>query len=438
MDNTAISVRGLSKMYKLYRNRPFRLLDFLGLRLGKTDRYFEEFWALQDVSFDIARGSTVGVIGRNGAGKSTLLKVLSGVSAPTRGEVTLNGRTSALLELGTGFHPDLTGHENIFASGLYLGLDRPAIEELYDEIVAFAELGEFLHQPVRTYSTGMHMRLAFSLATSVPADIQIIDEILGVGDAYFFGKCVQRFRRFQEEGRTTVLVSHDHPMMLQLCTRCLWIDRGTIAADGTPLEVIMAYDQSIYDERDRHATGEVTASGLDLHQGQALRTSGAVRVERVEFLNETGMPARVFSDGESLTIRIHYVSAVFLKEPVIAVMVYRILGGTVCNAISSMDGAQLHLAEGGGAVDVVFDRLLLGPGEYTVAVGIYPSLDLADAVSTQHAAIWHKPSTFSVRQPAGVAVNLGVVRHPVRWKIVRSPLAAMSGSGSSKNEGKQL
>ena len=240
MDNTAISVRGLSKMYKLYRSRPFRLLDFLGLRLGKADRYFEEFWALQDVSFDIARGSTVGIIGRNGAGKSTLLKVLSGVSAPTRGEVAVNGRTSALLELGTGFHPDLTGHENIFASGLYLELDHQTMQTLYDEIVAFAELGDFLHQPVRTYSTGMHMRLAFSVATSVPADIQVIDEVLAVGDMYFFGKCLQRFRRFQEEGRTTVLVSHDQATVLRVCTRGLWIERGAIVADGTPLEVITA------------------------------------------------------------------------------------------------------------------------------------------------------------------------------------------------------
>jgi len=261
MENTAVSVRGLSKMYKLYRSRPFRLLDFLGLRLGKADRYFEAFWALQDVSFDIVRGSTVGIIGRNGAGKSTLLKVLSGVSAPTRGEVTLNGRTSVLLELGTGFHPDLTGHENIYASGLYLGLDRTAVEALYDQIVDFAELGPFLHQPVRTYSTGMHLRLAFSVATSVPADIQVIDEVLGVGDMYFFGKCLQRFRRFQEEGRTTVLVSHDQATVLRVCTRCLWIERGAIVADGTPLEVSTAYNQSIYEERDRHELAAMSSSG---------------------------------------------------------------------------------------------------------------------------------------------------------------------------------
>jgi ABC-type polysaccharide/polyol phosphate transport system ATPase subunit len=417
MDNTAISVRDLSKMYKLYRSRPFRLLDFLGLRLGKADRYFEEFWALQDVSFDIARGSTVGIIGRNGAGKSTLLKVLSGVSAPTRGGVTLNGRTSALLELGTGFHPDLTGHENIYASGLYLGLDRTAVEALYGQIVDFAELGPFLHQPVRTYSTGMHMRLAFSVATSVPADIQVIDEVLGVGDMYFFGKCLQRFRRFQEEGRTTVLVSHDQATVLRVCTRCLWIERGAIVADGTPLEVLAAYNQSIYEERDRQAEAGLTVAGADLRLTQKLRTGKQVCIEGVEFLAEGGRPARVFSIGTTMTVQVRYRSRVALQRSVVSVTVYRTDGVTVCNAISSLDDARLELAEGTGVIEAVFDQMAFGPGEYTVAVGIYPFLDLADSANMQHAAIWHKPHTFLVRQPVGVSVDLGVVRHPVRWRV---------------------
>ena len=428
MGDVAISVRGLCKMYKLYRGRPYRLLDFLGLRVGQAARYFEEFWALQDVTLDIARGSTVGVIGRNGAGKSTLLKLLSGVSAPTRGEVALHGRVSALLDLGTGFHPDLTGHENIFACGLYLGLDRAAMETLYDEIVAFAELGPFLHQPVRTYSAGMHMRLAFSVATSVPADIQVIDEVLAVGDMYFFGKCLQRFRRFQEEGRTTVLVSHDQATVLRLCSRCLWIDRGAVVADGTPLEVIMAYHQSVYEERDRCGEAGVSSSGVDLRPAQALRAGEAVRVEGVEFIAGAGRPARVFLSGESLTVRVRYRSRVTLRNPVMAVVVYRADGVTVCNAISSMDSAELELAEGEGTVELLFDPLLLGPGEYTLAVGIYPALDLADSASMQHAVIWHKPHTFVVRRPDGVAVDLGVVRHPVKWKLAGRPVTVIAGS----------
>ncbi len=430
MDNTAISVRGLSKMYKLYRSRPFRLMDFLGLRIGNAARYFEEFWALRDVTFDIARGSTVGVIGRNGAGKSTLLKVLSGVSAPTRGGVTLNGRTSALLELGTGFHPDLTGHENIFASGLYLGLDHQTMRMLYDEIVAFAELGDFLHQPVRTYSTGMHMRLAFSVATSVPADIQVIDEVLAVGDMYFFGKCLQRFRRLQEAGRTTVLVSHDQATVLRVCTRCLWIERGAIVADGTPLEVLAAYNQSIYEERDRQAEAGLTVTGADLRLTQKLRTGKQICIEGVEFLAEGGRPARVFSIGATMTVQVQYRSHVAVQRPVVSVTVYRTDGVTICNAISSLDDARLELAEGVGVIEAVFDQMAFGPGEYTVAVGIYPTLDLADSASMQHAVIWHKPCMFVVRRPDGVAVDLGVVRHHVQWRVVNHLHTMVPGNSS--------
>ncbi|MGH2398197.1 MAG: ABC transporter ATP-binding protein, partial [bacterium] len=402
--------------YKLYRSAPSRLVDFFGLRIGNADRYFEEFWALKDVTLDIARGSTVGVIGRNGAGKSTLLKLLSGASAPTGGEVRLNGRVSVLLELGTGFHPDLTGHENIFACGLYLGLDRRMMEALYDDIVGFAELGAFLHQPVRTYSAGMQMRLAFSVATSVPADIQVIDEVLGVGDAYFFGKCLQRFRKFQEEGGTTVLVSHDHAMVMRLCSRCLWIDRGMVAADGTPLEAIAAYNQSIYEERDCQAEAGTSVSGLDLSRARALRTDAMVQVEEVEFLDAFMTPARTFSTGGSLRLRLRYRSQTAVDDAVVSVVVYRTDGVTVCNAISSMDGVRLALLKGEGAIELIFEPLMLGPGEYTVAIGIYPSLDLADSLSAQHAVIWHESRSFAVSRSPGVALDLGLVRHPVKWQ----------------------
>lgn len=403
-------------MYKLYRSGTSRFLDFLGLRIGKAEHYFQEHWALKNLTFDVPRGSTIGIIGRNGAGKSTLLRLLAGASAPTRGEIVTDGRISALLELGTGFHPDLTGHDNIFAIGLYLGLDRRAMTSLYDDIVAFAELGDFLYQPVRTYSVGMQMRLAFSVAAYVPADIQIVDEVLGVGDAYFFGKCLQRFRRLQEEGRTTVLVSHDLGTVLRLCSRCLWIDRGMVVADGSALEVIHAYNQSIYEERDRATEAGCTAAGLNLGPARVLRVSKSVWVEDIQFLTVRGVSKHVFATGEMMVLRIQYHSRVKLPDAVVAVVVYRADGVTVCNAISSLDGAKLEIHEGEGTIELVFDRLLLGPGEYTVAIGIYPSLDLSDPANMQHAVIWHKPLTFVVSRPSGVMVDLGVLRHPVRWR----------------------
>jgi len=421
--DSAISLAGVSKMYKLYRRRSARLRDFFGLMPVRAGRHFDEFWALREVSLGIEPGTTLGVVGRNGAGKSTLLKLLAGTTSPTHGTVTCKGRVSALLELGTGFHPDFTGRENIYAGGLYLGLERQAMDRLYDQIAAFADLGEFLHQPVRTYSSGMYLRLAFAVATCLPAEIQLIDEVLGVGDLNFFGKCLERFRHLQAQGRTTVLVSHDHATILRLCSRCIWIDHGQVIADGTPLEVVTAYNESLYRERDRQAEASAQLCGTEPDRARLLRRDHAVQIETVEFLQGNGQPAQTFSTGEPLIIRISCRSRIVLQGPVIAVTVYRTDGVLACNSISSMDDADLEITEGDGSIDVVFDPLMLGPGEYTVAVGIYPSLRLADTVGIQHAVLWHRPHSFSVRQPVGVALDMGVFRHPARWRqVCRHPV----------------
>ena len=415
MDDIAISVKDLSKVYRLHRTGPLRVLDFLGMVGVVRALDDQEHWALRRLSFDIAKGSTVGIIGRNGAGKSTLLRLLAGTSGPTSGEIVRHGQVATLLELGTGFHPDLTGHENIYASGLYLGFDRRAMQIFYDDIVAFSELGEFIHQPVRTYSTGMYMRLAFSVATCLPADIQVIDEVLGVGDAYFFGKCLQRFRQFQRQGRTTVIVSHDNATLLRLCSRCIWIDQGRIAADGSPLEVIMAYTETVQTEQDRKS--QAAGSNLKMDTSFELRTEKAVEIEQVQYLDARRVPSTVLAMGGALTIRIHYRTFVFMERAVVTVSIFRSDGITVCNVISSIDDVYARLHEGRGTIDVQFDPLLIGPGEYSVSVGIYASLDLNDSVTPQHAVIWHRRQVFSVRQPIGVALDLGVVRHPVTWAI---------------------
>lgn len=417
MGNVAVSVRNLSKMYRVHRSGHSRLLDFFGLRVGGSRRYFKEHWALRDVTLDIERGSTVGVIGRNGAGKSTLLKLLAGVSEPTLGTITMNGQVSGLIELGTGFHPDLTGHENIYAGGLYLGLDHAAVDKLYNRIVDFAELGDALHQPVRTYSTGMYMRLAFSITICISADIHLIDEVLAVGDAYFFGKCVRRFRELQRAGCAIIIATHDHNLVLRLCSRCIWIDQGKVIADGTPLEVVMAYSQSIYEERDRCGEAGRSAMGLDLRPAQELRATEAVKVVGVEFLDAQPVPTRLFSMGQVLVVRIRCISRVPVPGAVMAVGVFRTDGVRVFNAISSMDGVWFDLLGGENVMELVLNPHMLGPGEYMVTVGIYPSLDLTDSDSIQHATIWHQSKTFTVQQPETVAMDLGIVRHPVEWRL---------------------
>ncbi|MFO0765333.1 MAG: ABC transporter ATP-binding protein [Nitrospiraceae bacterium] len=354
MATVALAVTDVSKMYRLHRTTGSRALEFLGLGRSPQRNDAPEHWALKGVSFEIERGSTVGIVGRNGAGKSTLLKLLAGTSQPTGGEILRHGQVAALLELGTGFHPDLTGHENIFASGLYLGFDHAAMRAFYDDIVEFSELGDFIHQPVRTYSSGMYMRLAFSVATCLPADIQIIDEILGVGDAYFFSKCLRRFRQFQKEGRTTILVSHDNATLLRLCSRCIWIDGGRVASDGAPLEVIMAYTHAVQAEQDRKSLAGSGSGTVPHDQTAALRQQAAVEVAEVEFVDRARKPTTMVTMGDPLTVQDHLSGRVSLERVVVTLSVFRSDGITVTNVISSLDEVYFRIHEGIGSIEVQF------------------------------------------------------------------------------------
>ena len=251
MCDLIIDMQGIGKMYKLYRRQADKALDALGLcaLMFWRKNYYQEFWALRGLDLRVAKGERLGIIGRNGAGKSTLLKVITGTISATEGSVAVNGRVQALMELGTGFHPEFTGRQNIRASLSYQGLSAAEIRRKEEEIIDFAELEEFINQPVKTYSSGMYARLAFSTATSVEPEILIIDEILGAGDAYFAAKCIDRMKRLTEDSGATVLfVSHDLGTIQRLCQRVTWIDRGQIVANGDPLNVTKAYYASIMDQ----------------------------------------------------------------------------------------------------------------------------------------------------------------------------------------------
>ena len=220
-DDLAVSVRGLGKSYQIYDRPADRLKQFVMPRLQRragvqVRQYFREFWALRDVSFEIPRGSTVGIVGRNGSGKSTLLQIICGTLSPTLGSVETNGRIAALLELGSGFNPEFSGRDNVYMNALLLGVDRETVDERFDSIAAFADVGEYLEQPVKTYSSGMFLRLAFAVIAHVDADILIVDEALAVGDAVFTQKCMRFIRRFQENG-TLLFVSHDPSAVQNLC-----------------------------------------------------------------------------------------------------------------------------------------------------------------------------------------------------------------------------
>ncbi len=243
MSDTTIRLRGLGKMYRLYRHPADKVADALGINriLFWRKHYYQEFWALRGLDLTVERGERLGIIGQNGAGKTTLLKMLIGNVMPTEGTVEVGRRIQALMELGTGFHPEFTGRRNIWASLSYQGLTGNQIKAKEAEIIDFAELEEFIDHPVRTYSAGMYARLAFSVATSVKPDILVIDEVLGAGDAYFVGKCVDRMRSLTDEGVTVIFVSHDMASVQRFCSRAIWLQRGRVVADGDVLDVAKRY-----------------------------------------------------------------------------------------------------------------------------------------------------------------------------------------------------
>jgi lipopolysaccharide transport system ATP-binding protein len=305
MNSIAIEVNGLSKLYHIGRlqNANSRLGDQLletltapmrrAARLirgqaGSAAELDQELWALDNLSFDIRRGEVVGIIGRNGAGKSTLLKILSRITEPTKGYADIFGRVGSLLEVGTGFHPELTGRENIFLNGAILGMRKAEIERKFDQIVAFAEIPEFIDTPVKHYSSGMYVRLAFSVAAHLDTDILLVDEVLAVGDTAFQRKCLGKMEDVAYEGRTVLFVSHNMGLLQALCQRGIFIERGMITSDGSISEAVDAYLKSL-DE----------AGEQDLDKRIDRRGRGDIRLTRVEINNGLPDPSSILKTGES-------------------------------------------------------------------------------------------------------------------------------------------
>jgi lipopolysaccharide transport system ATP-binding protein len=253
-------------------------------RFRGTDSEIERFWALREVSFDIREGEVVGIIGRNGAGKSTLLKILSKITAPSTGRAVIRGRVGSLLEVGTGFHPELTGRENIFLNGAILGMKKEEIRRKLDAIIAFAEVERFIDTPVKRYSSGMYVRLAFSVAAHLEPEILLVDEVLAVGDASFQKRCLGKMSEVAREGRTVVFVSHNLPTVLSLTERCIWIDKGRIAADADPQTVVHAYlkaletsrVQSLASREDRTGSGDLRFTGFSLRNARGEEITTAI------------------------------------------------------------------------------------------------------------------------------------------------------------------
>jgi len=367
----AIDVRSVTKLYRRWgRKRSIGTFKsaLLSGRPGRALAPDEAIPALTDVSFAIAPGETVGVVGPNGSGKSTLLKLLARILRPTAGSVSVRGRLAALLELGAGFHPEISGRENIEINGLLLGLSRKEIARRFDEIVRFAELEEFLDAPVKTYSSGMAVRLGFSIAAHCDPDVLLVDEVLAVGDEAFSRRSLEKFAEFERAGKTLLFVSHDLGLIAERCHRAIWLDRGRVAADGPAGETVTLYRESVAErEAERRAQPAPAAPA-----GQATRVgSGAATLEAVQLLDSAGRPAARLLSGEPARLVMEVGAPGRLTDFVFGFAISTVAGATVFGSNTTIDGFVPEELSEAGTVILDIPSLDLAPGVYSVDAAIH-------------------------------------------------------------------
>ncbi len=370
--SVALSVNGLGKCYTLGAARPrYKTLreTIAGAFAGSpsvNDSAGSEFWALRNVSFELHRGEVLGVLGSNGAGKSTLLKLLSRITAPSEGSATLYGRIGSLLEIGTGFHPELSGRENIFLSGAILGMKQEEIIARFDAIVDFAEVEAFLDTPVKKYSSGMYVRLAFAVAAFLEPEILVVDEVLAVGDAGFQKKCLGRLSEVsRRDDRTVLFVSHNMSAIHNLCSRVILLDHGEVAFDGPTLDGIQLY-----------LAGRNTACASDLSQVTQGRRGDREHFEllRLEVLDDDGQPCRVFAMGSPLLVRLTLRCKKAWREPRIGIMLTNLLDVLIHDFTSAFDGFFPNFEPGDFSIDVRVDAIKVYPGTYALGAWVQKAL----------------------------------------------------------------
>ncbi len=359
--STAVKFDRVSKKFTSHRKRVDSFQEAFVNIFRRNDRLkAEDMWVLDDVSFEIEAGESVALVGPNGTGKSTTLKLITSILYPNAGQIDIVGRVGALLELGAGFHPDLTGRENIFLNGSVLGLSRAEITQKLDDIIAFSELEAFLDMPVKHYSSGMFMRLGFSIAVYTNPDILLVDEVLAVGDAHFQRKCLDRIDRLKEQGVTIVLVSHNLGDARRICKRAIWMEGGRIIADGPTESVARQYLRHSYEQ------GSAVAANTE---GSRWGT-GEVRIEQLRFLNAQGKESEVFDTGDTLTIEIHYYASQKIEQPVFGIGIHRSDGTHITGPNTKFAGYDISAIEGRGVVRYTVSSLSLLEGTYHLSLAV--------------------------------------------------------------------
>ncbi len=410
MENAIVKVDHVTKIYKMYDDPKDRFREALGIG-GKGKVYAKNYFALNDVSFEVGKGEIVGIVGRNGSGKSTILKILTGVLNQTEGNVEVNGKVAALLELGAGFNMEYTGRKNIYLNATMMHISKAEIEKKIPDILEFADIGEFIDQPVKTYSSGMFVRLAFAVAINVDPDILIVDEALAVGDVRFQLKCMDKFMEFIEAGKTILFVTHDINSVKRFCNRAIWLNQGKLILDGNTDEVTDRYldflksempidqylaqkDDNVVPEEPKH---EIDVSGIDI-----------VKIHELHMMDANHKEIQEIQHGQKVVLKVSYLVADdSIENPLLGVAIRRIDNEYICGINTKLDNVSIPWKKGYNEIELTYDCFNLIGGEYYFDVGIF---DQAGIVNIDYST---KIMTFFVKMDY-IGEGIVVLNH--KWK----------------------
>ncbi len=369
MNDYAIRVEKISKVYKLYSRNIDRLKDSLNLGKGK----YKEHYALNNLSFDIKKGECVGIIGTNGAGKSTILKIITGVLSPTQGKVEIDGRISALLELGAGFNMEYTGVENIYLNGTMMGFSREEVDSRMQSILEFADIGEYVNQPVKTYSSGMFVRLAFAVAINIDPEILIVDEALSVGDVFFQSKCYKKFEEFKEAGKTIIFVSHDLSSIQKYCDRAILLDKGSKIGEGKPSEIIDMYKRAMVGMLEDEAEEEKEqdkAQPIPLNPDVQEYGDRLIEITGFSIIDNTGKATTTLIKGDAFTIQVKITSHIETSDPIVAFTIKDPKGTDITGTNTMFEGINVGNMSVGDERTISFKQNLdIQGGQYILSLG---------------------------------------------------------------------
>ena len=411
MSYPVLQVAGLSKRYRLGEySSDTQIREVIMNAFSKFARRkrepVQEVWALRDMSFEVQQGEVLGIVGRNGAGKSTLLKLLSRITSPTSGSLKARGRIASLLEVGTGFHEELTGRENIFLNGSILGMKKREIQLRLDEIVDFSGISKFIDTPIKRYSSGMRLRLGFAVAAHLSPDILLVDEVLAVGDADFQKKCLDTMDGLRSSGRTVLFVSHNMAAVESLCSRCIWIEAGKLRADGEARGIVAEYMRTFA----QSSAGTVALENIETRTG-----NGEGRFTHMSFLSADGETTNYIRSGDKLTLRLHYRAFKDLRDVVIGINIHNEYGTLIAASNNWATGDDIPIAaEGDGYADFEIDCLYLLPGRYFLSLWLGKWNNQQDVLKNC-ISFDVEPSDY-YGSGRGIEAGFGLMFFPSRWK----------------------